>query len=64
MPAPLLVAIELVLFGLAAAALAAAGQPVVATVLGVAGVVTSLLNEVQERGSAPGGRVGPDRRQG
>ena len=48
-PAPLRVAIELVLFGLAAAALAAAGQPLAAVVLGVAGVVTSLLNEAQER---------------
>ena len=53
-PAPLRVAIELVLFGVAAAALAAAGQPVAAVVLGVAGVATSLLNEAQERQAGPG----------
>jgi hypothetical protein len=66
------VAIELVLFGVAAAALAAAGQPGAAVVLGVAGVVTSLLNEAQERRAgpediqrgrhqAPRGRAGGDR---
>jgi Protein of unknown function (DUF2568) len=53
-PAPVRVAIELVLFGVAAAALAAAGQPAAAVVLGVAGVATSLLNEVQERQAGPG----------
>jgi Protein of unknown function (DUF2568) len=53
-PGPVRVAIELVLFGAAAAALAAAGQPVAGLVLGVAGVVTSLLNEAQER------RLGPE----
>jgi hypothetical protein len=53
-PAPLRVAIELVLFGLAATALAAAGQPAAAVVLGVAGVATSLLNEAQERQAGPG----------
>ena len=53
-PAPVRVAIELVLFAAAAAGLAAAGQPVAAVVLGVAGLVTSLLNDLQER------RAGPD----
>jgi Protein of unknown function (DUF2568) len=52
---PLRVAVELVLFAAAAAALAAAGQPVAALVLGVAGVVTSLLNEWQERREGPEG---------
>ena len=52
-PAPVRVAIELVLFGVAAAALAAAGQPGAAVVLGVAGVATSLLNEAQERQAGP-----------
>ncbi len=33
--------------------LAAAGQPVAAVVLGVAGLVTSLLNEAQERQAGP-----------
>jgi hypothetical protein len=53
-PAPVRVAIELVLFAAAAAALAAAGQPLPAAVLGLAGIVTSLLNESQE------GRAGPE----
>jgi hypothetical protein len=53
-PGPVRVAIELVLFGVAAAALAVAGQPPAAVVLGVAGLVTSLLNEAQER------RLGPE----
>jgi hypothetical protein len=53
-PARVRVAIELVLFGVAAAALAAAGQPLAAVVLGVAGVATSLLNEAQERQAGPG----------
>ena len=53
-PAPVRVAIELALFGVAATALAAAGQPVAAVVLGVAGVATSLLNEAQERQAGPG----------
>jgi predicted cation transporter len=48
-PAPLRVGIELVLYAAAAAGLGAAGQPLAAVVLGVAGLVTSLLNEVQER---------------
>src|SRR5829696_3200242 len=48
-PAPVRVGIELVLYAAAAAGLAAAGQPVAGVVLGVAGLVTSLLNEVQER---------------
>ena len=56
-PAPVRVAIELVLFAAAAAGLAAAGQPVAAVVLGVAGLVTSLLNDLQER------RAGPDVRR-
>jgi Protein of unknown function (DUF2568) len=56
-PAPVRVAIELVLYAAAAAGLAAAGQPVAAAVLGVAGLVTSVLNEVQER------RAGPDVRR-
>jgi hypothetical protein len=53
-PAPLRVAIELVLFGVAAASLAAAGQPLAGVILGVAGVVTSLLNEAQERQAGSG----------
>jgi hypothetical protein len=47
------VGIELVLYAAAAAGLAAAGQPVAAVVLGLAGLVTSLLNEVQERQAGP-----------
>jgi Protein of unknown function (DUF2568) len=46
---PTRVVIELVLFGAAAAALAVAGQPLLAVVLGVAAVATSLLNASQER---------------
>jgi Protein of unknown function (DUF2568) len=53
-PAPVRVAIELVLFAAAAGALAAAGQQAAAMVLGVAGFASSLLNESQER------RAGPD----
>jgi Protein of unknown function (DUF2568) len=56
-PAPVRVAIELVLYVAAAAGLVAAGQPVAAVVLGVAGLITSVLNEVQER------RAGPDIRR-
>jgi Protein of unknown function (DUF2568) len=56
-PAPVRVAIELVLYAAAAAGLAAAGQPVAGVVLGVAGLVTSLLNDLQER------RAGPDVRR-
>jgi uncharacterized protein DUF2568 len=52
-PAPVRVGIELALYAAAAAGLAAAGQPVAAVVLGVAGLVTSLLNEVQERQAGP-----------
>jgi uncharacterized protein DUF2568 len=48
-PIPTRVAIELVVFGAAAAALAVAGQPLAAVVLGVAGFATSLLNASQER---------------
>jgi Protein of unknown function (DUF2568) len=48
-PMPVRVVIELVLFGAAAGALAVAGQPVLAVVLGVAALVTSLLNASQER---------------
>ena len=54
---PVRVGIELVLYGAAAAGLAAAGQPVAAVVLGAGGLVTSMLNEVQER------RAGPDVRR-
>jgi hypothetical protein len=43
------VALELVLFGTAAVLLAAAGQPWLAVVLAVVAVVTSVLNEAQER---------------
>jgi hypothetical protein len=46
------VVIELVLFGAAAAALAVAGQPLAAVVLGVAALATSLLNASQERRQA------------
>jgi hypothetical protein len=56
-PAPVRVAIELVLYALAAAGLAAAGQPAAAVVLGIGGLVTSILNQVQER------RAGPDVRR-
>ena len=56
-PAPVRVAVELVLFAAAAAGLAAAGQPVAAVVLGTAGLVTSLLHDLQER------RAGPDVRR-
>jgi hypothetical protein len=48
-PIPTRVVIELVLFGAAAGALAVAGQPVLAVVLGVAALATSLLNASQER---------------
>jgi Protein of unknown function (DUF2568) len=52
-PAPVRVAIELVLFAASAGAMVDAGQPAAAAVLGIAGVVTSLLNEVQERRAGP-----------
>jgi Protein of unknown function (DUF2568) len=55
--APVRVQIELVLYALAAVGLSAAGQPVAAVVLAVAGLVTSLLNDAQER------RAGPDVRR-
>jgi hypothetical protein len=48
-PVPARVAVELVLFGAAAGGLAVAGQPVLAVILGVAALVTSLLNASQER---------------
>jgi hypothetical protein len=48
-PIPVRVVIELVLFGAAVGGLAAAGQPLLAVVLGVAGLATSLLNASQER---------------
>jgi hypothetical protein len=54
-PGRVRVAIELVLFALAAAALAAAGEPLAAVVLAVLGVATSLLNEAQERAEGPAG---------
>jgi hypothetical protein len=47
-PIPTRVAVELVLFWSAAGALAAAGQPLAAVVLGVTGLATSLLNASQE----------------
>ncbi len=50
-PVPLRVAIELLLFAVAAAALADAGEPVLAVVFGVAALATSLLNATQERRS-------------
>ena len=56
-PAPIRVAIELLLYAAAAAGLAAAGQPAAGVVLGVGGLVTSVLNDVQER------RAGPDVRR-
>ena len=56
-PASVRVAVELVLYTAAAAGLAAAGQPVAAVVLGVGGLVTSILNDLQER------RAGPDVRR-
>jgi hypothetical protein len=48
-PMPVRVVIELVLFGSAVGGLTIAGQPVLAVVLGVAALVTSLLNASQER---------------
>jgi hypothetical protein len=48
-PIPTRVVIELVLFGAAVGALAVAGQPVLAVVLSVAALTTSLLNASQER---------------
>jgi Protein of unknown function (DUF2568) len=48
-PLPTRVVIELVLFGAAVGALAVAGQPLLAVVLGVAALATSLLNASQER---------------
>jgi hypothetical protein len=51
-PIPTRVLIELVLFGAAAGALAAAGQPLAAVVLGVAALATSLLNASPERSQA------------
>jgi hypothetical protein len=48
-PIPTRVAIELVLFGAAVGALAVASQHLAAVVLGVAALVTSLLNASQER---------------
>jgi hypothetical protein len=48
-PMPVRVVIELVLFGAAVGGLTVAGQPVLAVVLGVAALVTSLLNASQER---------------
>ena len=56
-PAPVRVRIELVLYAVAAVGLGSAGQPVAAVVLAAAGLVTSLLNDVQER------RAGPDVRR-
>jgi Protein of unknown function (DUF2568) len=56
-PAPVRVTVELVLYAAAAVGLAAAGQPVAAVVLGVGGLVTSILNDLQER------RAGPDVRR-
>jgi hypothetical protein len=52
-PASVRVQIELVLYAVAAVGLAAAGQRVAAVVLGVAGLVTSLLNDSQERRAGP-----------
>jgi 3-hydroxyisobutyrate dehydrogenase-like beta-hydroxyacid dehydrogenase len=46
-----------VLYAVAAVGLGSAGQPVAAVVLAAAGLVTSLLNDVQER------RAGPDVRR-
>lgn len=43
------VAIELVLFGVATAALWSAGRPIFATVLGALALSTSVLNALQER---------------
>jgi len=47
-PIPTRVLLELILFGAAAGALAIAGQPLLAVVLGVAALATSLLNASQE----------------
>jgi Protein of unknown function (DUF2568) len=47
-PIPTRVLLELILFGAAAGALAIAGQPLLAVVLGVAALATSLLNAQQE----------------
>jgi Protein of unknown function (DUF2568) len=45
---PIRLVIELALFGAAVGALAVAGQPLTAVVLGVAAVASSLLNALQE----------------
>jgi hypothetical protein len=50
---PARVALELVLFAAAAVGLAVAGQPVLAVVLGVVALATSLLNASQERRADP-----------
>jgi uncharacterized protein DUF2568 len=54
-PRPVRVAIELVLFAAAAGALAVAGQPVAAVLLGGAALATSLLNAAQEPPAAAAG---------
>ena len=56
-PASVRVQIELVLYALAAVGLGSAGQPVAAVILAAAGLVTSVLNDVQEL------RAGPDVRR-
>ena len=48
-PIPTRVMIELLLFGAAAGALAVAGQPVLALILGVTALTPSLLNASKER---------------
>ncbi|MDH4112296.1 MAG: YrdB family protein [Actinomycetota bacterium] len=54
-PVPLAarVAVELVIFGTAALALWSTDRPVLAMVLGVLALVTSMLNAVQERAGSP-----------
>jgi len=60
-PIQVRVVIELALYSAAVAAVVAAGQPVLAVVLAVAALATSLLNARQERQVTPSG-VGRQRR--
>ncbi len=51
LPPPARVVVEVLLFAVAVGALAAARQPMLAVVVGVAALVTSLLNAAQEHRS-------------
>jgi len=58
-PVPFRLAIELALFGTGAFGFAVAGQPVIAVALAVAGLVTSLINALQESAIRPAGPPDP-----